>query len=136
MVFADWKTQELAYGVGGLKESIRYDASLLDYWKPKNGTGSGKYNKFPAEIRSKLEDITDILWRNTWFSLYYGGTQGEYSIVKRILAFKQYIWAYCYPLKIVHPFGFPSWKSSHPKIIGIKPYLFENFSQKKGSRKF
>ena len=30
-------------------------------------------------------------------------------------------------------FGFPSWKSSDPKIIGIKSYLFENFSQKKGS---
>ena len=28
------------------------------------------------------------------------------------------------------------WKSSDPKIIGIKTYLFENFSQEKGSRKF
>ena len=28
-------------------------------------------------------------------------------------------------------FGFPSWKSSDPKIIGIKTDLFENFSQKK-----
>ena len=27
-------------------------------------------------------------------------------------------------------------KSSDPKIIGIKTNLFENFSQKKGSRKF
>ena len=26
--------------------------------------------------------------------------------------------------------GFPSWKSSDPKIIGIKTYLFENLSQK------
>ena len=39
------------------------------------------------------------------------------------------------PLKFFHLFGFPSWKSSDPKIIGIKTYL-ENFSQKKGSRKF
>ena len=30
----------------------------------------------------------------------------------------------------------PSGKSSDSKIIGIKTYLFENFSQKKGSRKF
>ena len=30
----------------------------------------------------------------------------------------------------------PSWKSSDPKIIGIKTYFFENFSQKKGSQKF
>ena len=29
-----------------------------------------------------------------------------------------------------------NWKSSDPKIIGIKTYLFENFSQKKGFRKF
>ena len=34
-------------------------------------------------------------------------------------------------LKTFHLFGFPSWKSSEPKIIGIKTYLFENFSQKK-----
>ena len=36
-----------------------------------------------------------------------------------------------------HLFGIPSWKSSDKKIIGIKSYLFENFSQaeKKGSRK-
>ena len=31
---------------------------------------------------------------------------------------------------------FPSWKSSDPKILGIKTFLFENFSPKKGSRKF
>ena len=35
-----------------------------------------------------------------------------------------------------HPTRIPSWKSSDPKIIGIKTYLFENFGQKKGSRKF
>ena len=29
-----------------------------------------------------------------------------------------------------------SWKSSDTKIIEMKTYLFENFSQKKGSRKF
>ena len=34
----------------------------------KNGTGSGKYNNFSAEIHGKLEDRTDILWRDTWFS--------------------------------------------------------------------
>ena len=28
-----------------------------------------------------------------------------------------------------HLFGFPNWKSLDPKIIGIKTYLFENFSQ-------
>ena len=44
--------------------------------------------------------------------------------------------SYFYSLKIFHLFGFPSWKSSDPKIIGIKTDLFENFSQKKGSRKF
>ena len=33
-----------------------------------NATGSGKYNSFSAEIHCKLEDITDILWRDTWFS--------------------------------------------------------------------
>ena len=38
-------------------------------------------------------------------------------------------------LNIFHLFRFPSWKSSDPKIIGIKTYLFENFSQKKVSRK-
>ena len=64
-------------------------------------------------------------------------TQQEYSskslkhcIVERILVF------FGNPLKLFHLFGFPSWKSSDPKIIGIKTYLFENFSQKKGSRKF
>ena len=36
-----------------------------------------------------------------------------------------------YPLNIFHLFGFPSLKSSDPKIIGIKTHLFENFSQKK-----
>ena len=41
-----------------------------------------------------------------------------------------------YPQKIFHLLGFPSWKSSDPKIMGIKTYLLENFSQKKGSRKF
>ena len=41
-----------------------------------------------------------------------------------------------YPLKIFHLFGFPSWKSCDPKIIGIKTYLFKNFSQKKCSQKF
>ena len=34
----------------------------------KNGTGSGKYNNFSAEIHGKLEDRTDILCRDTWFS--------------------------------------------------------------------
>ena len=34
------------------------------------------------------------------------------------------------------PVRISNWKSSDPKIIGIKTYLFENFSQKKGSRKF
>ena len=29
-------------------------------------------------------------------------------------------------------FGFPCWKSSDPKIIGVKTYLFRNFNQKKG----
>ena len=63
---------------------------------------------------------------------YIRGAQREYSskplkhsIVKRILIFKRY------PLKSFHLFGFPSWKSSDPKMIGIKTYLFENFSQKK-----
>ena len=28
-------------------------------------------------------------------------------------------------------FGFPSWKSNDPKIIGIKTYLFENFNKEK-----
>ena len=36
-----------------------------------------------------------------------------------------------YPLNIFHLFGFPSLKSSDPKII---PRLFENFSQRKGSQ--
>ena len=40
------------------------------------------------------------------------------------------------PSKFFHLYGFPSWKSSDPKIIGIKTYLFENFSQKKASWKF
>ena len=43
----------------------------------------------------------------------------KHSIVKRISVFKRYIEAYVCP-----------------KIIGIKTHLFENFSQKKGSRKF
>ena len=38
--------------------------------------------------------------------------------------------------KLQHPTRIPSWKSSDPKIIGIQTYLFENFGQKKGSRKF
>ena len=37
-----------------------------------------------------------------------------------------------YPLKFFHLFGCPSLKSSDPKILGIKTYLVENFSQKKG----
>ena len=41
-----------------------------------------------------------------------------------------------YPLNIFHLFGFPSLKSSDPKTVGIKTYLFENSSQKKGFRKF
>ena len=41
-----------------------------------------------------------------------------------------------YPLTIFHLFGFPSWKSCDPKILGIKTYLFKNFSQKKCSQKF
>ena len=44
--------------------------------------------------------------------------------------------AYFYPLKIFRLFGFPSLKSSDPKIIGIKTYLVKNFSQKKGPPKF
>ena len=44
--------------------------------------------------------------------------------------------AYFYPLKFFHLFGFPGWKSSDPKIIEIETYLFENFSQKIGYRKF
>ena len=69
---------------------------------------------------------------------YLRGTQREYSskplkhsIVKRILVFKQQIQGYFYPLKIFHLFGFPSGKSSGLKIIGIKTYLFKNFSQGK-----
>ena len=68
------------------------------------------------------------------------GTQLEYSskplkhsIVKRILVLNG---RYIYPLKMFHLFAFPSWKSNDPKIIGIKTYLFENFSQKKRSPKF
>ena len=88
-----------------------------------------------------LKQRSRMLWlsRLDWVR----GTQREYSskphkhsIVERTLVFKQYIKAYFYPLKIFHLFGFPSWKYSDPKIIGIKIYLFENFSQKKGSRKF
>ena len=62
--------------------------------------------------------------------------QNHLNIVKRILMFKQLDIGIFYPLKIFHLLGFPSWKSSDPKTIGIKTYLFENFSQKKGSRKF
>ena len=32
------------------------------------GKGSGKYNNVSAEIYGKLEDRTDIMWRDTWFS--------------------------------------------------------------------
>ena len=46
------------------------------------------------------------------------------------------MYAYFHPLNIFHLFGFPSWKTSDPKIIGIKTYFFENFSPKKGFRKF
>ena len=35
------------------------------------------------------------------------------------------------PLKIFYLFGFPSWKSSDPKIIGIKTYLFRKFQPEK-----
>ena len=48
---------------------------------------------------------------------------------------KQYIGIFLSP-KIFHLFQFPSWKSSDPKFIGIKTSLFENYSQKKGFRKF
>ena len=34
-----------------------------------------------------------------------------------------------------HLFGFPSWKSSDPKIIVIQTYIFENVSQKKAPEK-
>ena len=61
---------------------------------------------------------------------YYSSKPLKHSIVKRILVFKRYIkWAYFYPLKILHLFGFPSWKSSDPKTIVIKTYLFENFKK-------
>ena len=55
----------------------------------------------------------------------------DLELLKPILVFKRQIQAYFYPLTIFHLFGFPSRKSSVPKIIGIKTYLFENFSQKK-----
>ena len=55
----------------------------------------------------------------------------DLELLKRILVFKRQIQAYFHPLTIFHLFGFPSRKSSVPKIIGIKTYLFENFSQKK-----
>ena len=65
----------------------------------------------------------------------YSSKPLKHSIVKRILVFKRQIQAYFHPLKMFHLFGFPSVKSSDPKILGIN-YLFENFSQKKGFRKF
>ena len=71
------------------------------------------------------------------------GTQREYSskplkhiIVKRILVFKRYTYTYFYPLNIFHLFAFPSGKSSDPKIIGIKTYLFEISARKKVFSKF
>ena len=39
--------------------------------------------------------------------------------------------AHFYIPKMFHPFGFSSWKSSDPKIIATRTYLFENFSQKR-----
>ena len=46
--------------------------------------------------------------------------QNHLNIVKRILMFKQLDIGIFYPLKIFHLLGFPSWKSSDPKIIGMK----------------
>ena len=53
--------------------------------------------------------------------------QNHLNIVKRILMFKQLDIGIFYPLKIFHLLGFPSWKSSDPKTIGIKTYLFWKF---------
>ena len=55
----------------------------------------------------------------------------KHSIVERILVFEPGRYRHIFILKIFHLFGFPSWKSSDPKIMGIKTYLFENFSHKK-----
>ena len=78
--------------------------------------------------------------RQQWDLSIFRGTQREHSskplkhsIVDRIQYYlngrHRHIF---YPLNFFHLFGCPSLKSSDPKILGIKTYLVENFSQKKG----
>ena len=44
-----------------------------------------------------------------------------------LLVVKRYTYAYISPLIIFRLFGFPCWKSSDPKIIGIKTLPFRKF---------
>ena len=80
-----------------------------------------------VHMNPDIATLENTLQGHPWEYTAGGQVTLKHSIVKQ---------AYFYPLKIFHLFGFPSWKSSDPKIIGIKTYLFENFSQRKGSRFF
>ena len=66
------------------------------------------------------------------------GTQREYSsklLKNALLIIFQYLnrrYRHIFvPKKTFHLFGFPSWKSSDPKIIGIKTYFFRKFQPEK-----
>ena len=101
-----------------------------------------------AELNLKVKDITTpenffdplVSWTVTYHVENVQGHQREYikplkhSIVKRILVFKSTvdIGIFLSPKSFSSVrTGFPCWKSSDPKIIGIKTYLVEDFSQKK-----
>ena len=61
-------------------------------------------------------------------------TSWQYMAVHRntwlYMAIHGYIWQYMV-IKNFYLFGFPSWKSSDPKIIAIKTFLFEISARKK-----
>ena len=143
------------------KNKIPHGKNKMPHGKTKNFTAKTKYltaktkclkpgkSKYPRQNQSYFVFAVKYLvlpW-GFWFcrdscrppykcnitrgtQLEYGSKPLKHSIVKRILVLNG---RYIYPLKMFHQFAFPS---CDPKIIGIKTYLFETFSQKKGSRKF
>ena len=87
-------------------------ATKPPYWKLEHSPRAVHYHSNLFEGRLALVRIE-------------GGTSTENMVQMRLALLS------IYPLNIFHLFGSPSWKSSDPKIIGIKTHLFENFSQER-----
>ena len=108
-------------------------------------------NKVKSNVSPWLETVTTITANGGIItssgSSLHRGTQQEYSskplqlniALLNVFLISVYMVdiGICLSPKIFHLFGIRSWRSSDPKIIGIKTYLYENFSEKKkSSRKF